>query len=179
MRIKTDATTPSGREAFFLSFSQRARALLDSLDATALPSAPPAILITGGLRSRRGMHAALSGACDLVGLGRPAAVDPHLPLKLLDPAIADEDARAPQYDVGGGGLLALLPGSELWLPGVVTLWHTMALREVANGSDVRLHASVEAKVWSVVVVPALLRLGSKYGGWAVALVVLLMAWRSI
>lgn len=41
-------------------------------------------MVTGGFRSRTGMEAALqSGACDLVGIARPAAIWPHLPKEIL------------------------------------------------------------------------------------------------
>lgn len=51
-------------------------------------------MLTGGFRSRLGAEAAIKdGACDLVGIARPAAVDPKFPLLLLDEKVADEDAK--------------------------------------------------------------------------------------
>jgi 2,4-dienoyl-CoA reductase-like NADH-dependent reductase (Old Yellow Enzyme family) len=61
------------REAYFMEYAQRIRAV------TAVP-----ILLTGGMRTASTMAAAVAGgAVDAVGLGRPMAVDPDLPGKLL------------------------------------------------------------------------------------------------
>lgn len=68
------APRSAAREAYFLEFATRARAL------THVP-----IMVTGGFRSHAGMHAALeSGAVDVVGLAKPFCVEPDLPAKLLD-----------------------------------------------------------------------------------------------
>lgn len=62
------------REAFFLDYARAVRG------TTSVP-----LLLTGGFRTRAAMEAALSeGAIDVVGLARPLAVEPALPLGLLD-----------------------------------------------------------------------------------------------
>lgn len=62
-----------GREAYFLDYAQRIRAV------TKMPLA-----VTGGFRSRKAMEAALaSGALDFVGIGRPLCVEPDLPRRLI------------------------------------------------------------------------------------------------
>lgn len=73
------------REAFFLEF---ARAIRDKF-----PDVP--LMVTGGFRTRQGMEAAVAeGACDLVGLGRPAVLNPSLPSNLVfNPEVKDDDAR--------------------------------------------------------------------------------------
>ncbi|KAM3494124.1 hypothetical protein MY3957_002576 [Beauveria namnaoensis] len=55
------------------------------------------LMVTGGFRSRLGLeHAVKSGACDLVGVGRPAVVEPRLPRSIVfNPDVQDEDARLP------------------------------------------------------------------------------------
>jgi len=64
----------AAREAFFLSFATKAR--------ERFPYVP--LMVTGGFRTRSGMNSALkSGACDLIGIGRPAAIAPKLPQELL------------------------------------------------------------------------------------------------
>lgn len=64
------------REAYFMEYAQRIRAV------TRVP-----ILLTGGMRTAGVMAEAVAGgAIDAVGLGRPMAVDPDLPRKLLDGA---------------------------------------------------------------------------------------------
>lgn len=73
------------REGYFLELAKRAR------DATTVP-----LIVTGGFRTSAGMENALaSGACDLIGLARPLALEPGLPDRLLcDPA-----AKALQADL--------------------------------------------------------------------------------
>lgn len=73
------------REAFFLEYARSVRSQYPNV----------LLMVTGGFRSREGMQAALdSGACDLIGLGRPAAVWPRLPKEvLLNKGVKDEDAR--------------------------------------------------------------------------------------
>lgn len=72
------------REAFFLEFAEMTRARF--------PHVP--LMVTGGFRSRRGMEAALvAGSCDLVGLARPAVMNPHLPRDLiLNTSICEPEA---------------------------------------------------------------------------------------
>lgn len=62
------------REAYFLHYAERLRTVVS------LP-----IMLTGGMRSRGVMEAALqSGAVDLIGLARPMTHAPELPRQLLD-----------------------------------------------------------------------------------------------
>ena len=78
---KSERTT--AREAFFLEF------------AKAVPMRHPrqVLMLTGGFRSRAGAEAAVQdGACDLVGIARPAAVDPKFASRLLDDAIPNGKA---------------------------------------------------------------------------------------
>lgn len=60
-------------------------------------------MVTGGFRSRLGMKEAIeSGACELVGVGRPAALRPRFPKEIVfnEKEIADDAAfvnlRTPQ-----------------------------------------------------------------------------------
>ena len=69
------------KEAYFAAFAQRAR--------RAAPEVP--IMLTGGIRTRAAMEALLAGgAVDLIGLGRPLAIDPDLPHALLKGAAGVE-----------------------------------------------------------------------------------------
>ena len=66
------------REAYFLDYARQIRGV------TRMP-----IMLTGGMRSREVMEAALaSGAVDVVGLGRPMTHTPDLPARLLDGTLA-------------------------------------------------------------------------------------------
>lgn len=80
---KSDRT--KAREAFFLEF---AKAIRDKF-----PSVP--LMVTGGFRTRQGMETAVAeGACDLVGVARPAALNPSLPKNVVfNPEVKDADAR--------------------------------------------------------------------------------------
>ncbi|HUJ57857.1 MAG TPA: NADH:flavin oxidoreductase/NADH oxidase family protein [Kofleriaceae bacterium] len=72
------------REAYFLDYARRIRG------ATSLP-----IMLTGGMRSRAVMDAALgSGAIDMIGLARPMTHTPDLPARLLDGRLAAAPAVA-------------------------------------------------------------------------------------
>lgn len=84
--VKVSAST-AAREAFFLDFASSIRETFPKLH----------LMVTGGFRSRLGLeYAVKSGACDLVGVGRPAVVEPRLPRSIVfNPDVSDEDARLP------------------------------------------------------------------------------------
>ncbi|KAF9872018.1 NADH: flavin oxidoreductase/NADH oxidase [Colletotrichum karsti] len=73
------------REAFFLEFAKAIR--------NDFPDVP--LMVTGGFRTRQGMEAALSSkSCDLIGVARPAVLNPHLPKNtILAADVKDEDAK--------------------------------------------------------------------------------------
>ncbi|EAQ86159.1 hypothetical protein CHGG_07412 [Chaetomium globosum CBS 148.51] len=80
---KSDRTR--AREAFFLEFARLIR--------KEFPDVP--LMVTGGFSSRGGMEkAVVDGDCDLIGLARPAVLNPSLPNNLvLNPEVKDQDAR--------------------------------------------------------------------------------------
>jgi 2,4-dienoyl-CoA reductase-like NADH-dependent reductase (Old Yellow Enzyme family) len=83
------------REAFFLDFARVVRQRFPDV----------VLMVTGGFRSLAGMHAALEeNACDLIGLARPAAVDPSWANKVLE-----EEAK------GGDVSLRLAAVKPSWL----------------------------------------------------------------
>ncbi|KAK5656872.1 hypothetical protein OQA88_4421 [Cercophora sp. LCS_1] len=73
------------REAFFLEFAGVVR--------REFPHVP--LVVTGGFRTRKGMEEAVErGECDLVGIGRPAVLNPLLPKTLVfNKEVGDEEAR--------------------------------------------------------------------------------------
>lgn len=76
--------TTESREAFFLDFARQARKQFPDL----------ILLLTGGFRTRNGIEGALnSGACDLVGIGRPAVLNPDFPRLMMDDIYTDQEAR--------------------------------------------------------------------------------------
>lgn len=80
---KSDRT--KAREAFFIEFAKAIR--------SRFPKVP--LIVTGGFRTRLGMESALTaGGCDMVGVGRPAALNPHLPKNIVfNKEVKDEDAK--------------------------------------------------------------------------------------
>lgn len=64
----------NAKEAYFAAFARRARRAAGSVP----------VMLTGGIRTRSVMASLLDdGGVDLIGLGRPIAIDPDLPVKLL------------------------------------------------------------------------------------------------
>lgn len=96
--VKPDRTIK--REAYFLDF---ARAIRERFPDVIL-------MVTGGFRSLAGMHAALAdNACDLIGIARPAAVDPGWAHKLLEVEIRGEQTEMRLNKVKVGWLLSKIP----------------------------------------------------------------------
>ncbi len=112
------------REAYFLDYAEKVRALV-----------PVPLMVTGGFRTAAGMEAALqSGAVDIIGLGRPLCVDPHLPAALLDGRATD--VPRPRLDTGvreldgmieGGWYLAQLQRMGAGAPPDPGLWRSRAV----------------------------------------------------
>lgn len=75
----------SVKEAYFAAFARRARSASGGVP----------IMLTGGIRTRSTMEALLDdGGVDLIGLGRPLAINPDLPAQLLD---GSPGASLPRY----------------------------------------------------------------------------------
>ncbi|KAJ5920958.1 hypothetical protein N7466_009284 [Penicillium verhagenii] len=113
----------AAREAFFLEFAKEVRMRHPGL----------VLMLTGGFRSRAGAEAAIrDGACDLVGIGRPAAIDPKFPLLLLDESVEDEMARLPLNKVP-------TPFYARWLPrnligaGAESVYYSKQIQRLASG----------------------------------------------
>ncbi|KAJ5888761.1 Aldolase-type TIM barrel [Penicillium taxi] len=123
--VKEKSARTVAREAFFLEFAKEVRERHPGL----------VLMLTGGFRSRAGAVSAIQdGACDLVGLARPAAVNPGFPHLLLDESVPDEEARLP---------LGLVPTPFLakWLPknlvgaGVESAFYAGQIQRMAKGLD--------------------------------------------
>lgn len=103
------------REGYFVELARRAR------KATSIP-----IMVTGGFRTAHAMRdALLTGACDIIGMARPLAVEPELPRRLL----TGEAACAVQVELrvppGPLGVLA-----ELY-------WYRDQLARLSEGASAR------------------------------------------
>jgi len=117
--------------------------LNNNLDPETLPSPKPLILLTGGFRTRIGMSKALTGGgssedqpvADLIGIGRPSAADPHFGLKMLSPAIRDEEAKIPLYCPNEGAFMSILHHLLGWMtligPSFDVFYHNMLMHRLA------------------------------------------------
>lgn len=98
--VKLSSARTKRREGFFSEFASRARSRIREI----CPDQPPLILLTGGFRTRTGMAAAVkAGHTDLIGIGRPACLDPCIASRILDPAIPH-----------AGCSDAPIPGTRFW-----------------------------------------------------------------
>jgi 2,4-dienoyl-CoA reductase-like NADH-dependent reductase (Old Yellow Enzyme family) len=114
--VQRDSTR--AREAYFLDFAERLRASVD------VP-----LWVTGGFRTRAGMDDALtSGAVDVIGLGRPLAVDPAFPRRLLSGEVDRVDGVTPKR-VGVRRLDGM--AETVWY--TTQLWRMGAGKEPATG----------------------------------------------
>lgn len=80
------------------------------------------------------MEAAVSdGDCDLVGIGRPATLYPHLPVEtILNPAVSDDDAVLRLDKVQPPWLL-----TKAGVKGVGAGWETVSLALFYAGLKIR------------------------------------------
>ena len=90
------------RESYFTEFAER---------ITQIPGTKCPIQLSGGFRSRTGMADAItSGACDLIGLGRTAVLEPDIPKRLLlNTELSDDEALATPFMVKGQWFSNMIP----------------------------------------------------------------------
>lgn len=126
---RAPASTRS-REAFFLDFAERARAV-----------ARMPLMLTGGFRTRAAMERALaSGAVDVVGMARPLVLEPELPAALLA-GTRDGARAAPGLATGWKTLDALVVGT----------WHQQQIRRMGRGLDPAPSLSRSGALWHTAV----------------------------
>lgn len=113
------------REAYFLSFAETVRQHI---------STP--LMVTGGFRTLAVMQAALdSGALDLIGLGRPLAIEPDAANRLL----AGEEMRYRVKPIKTGiGMVDRMAIMEV-------SWYTRQLHRMGNGKATKPN---ESGLWS-------------------------------
>ncbi|KAK4158765.1 NADH oxidase 3 [Cladorrhinum sp. PSN259] len=83
--LQNKSERTKAREAYFLEFASIARRELSGVP----------LMVTGGFTSRLGMENAVAqGDCELVGLGRPAVINPTLPNNtIFNKEVKDEAAK--------------------------------------------------------------------------------------
>jgi 2,4-dienoyl-CoA reductase-like NADH-dependent reductase (Old Yellow Enzyme family) len=103
------------REAYFLQYAEQLRG------RSGVP-----LMLTGGVRSRDFMNEVLaSGVVDVLGLGRPFAVDPDIAAKLLAGADAAPPAQAPRL---------AFPFATPINAYLQLAWHAAHFRRIAAGT---------------------------------------------
>jgi len=118
------SASTAAREAYFLEYARSVRAVAGSVP----------LAVTGGFRSRPAMLDAVeSGECDVVGLGRPTAVDPGAAAQILHQRT--ERLHSPSITLGLPARVATLPNVKS-LEGALDLqWHTDQLHRLGAGAD--------------------------------------------
>jgi hypothetical protein len=113
------------REAYFLDYARRIRAV------TRTP-----ILLTGGMRSRAVMEAAIaSGAVDVVGLARPMTHTPELPARLLDGTLAAAPA------------VRIRSRIRFVDDALQAMWFQQQITELAHGREPNLELGAWTALW--------------------------------
>lgn len=111
------------REAFFIEFATETRKRFPDL----------VLMLTGGFRTRAGAMSALQqNACDVVGIGRPAAIEPRLPLILMDERVSDEEAQLVLNRVPMPFLARLLPLKGIGA-GLESSFYAKQIKRIAMG----------------------------------------------
>lgn len=101
------------REAYFLEFAEKVRKEVKTV-----------LMVTGGFRTRAGMDAALqSGACDLIGIARPLAVETDV----ADSLIAGRDVKYAVQPIKTG----IGPIDKMALMEVI--WYAAQFRAIGQG----------------------------------------------
>ncbi|KAK0642773.1 NADH-dependent flavin oxidoreductase nadA [Lasiodiplodia hormozganensis] len=120
--VKVSSRT-AAREAFFLDFAKSIRDHFPSLH----------LMVTGGFRTRAGMEAAVAdSACDLVGIGRPAVLQPSAPKDIIfNQEISDQDARLREEKVDVPRL-AQLSGIRGVGSGATSAWYSGQIQRLAK-----------------------------------------------
>ncbi|KAL4807376.1 hypothetical protein BDV18DRAFT_137551 [Aspergillus unguis] len=120
---ETKSKSTVAREAFFLEFASAVRTRFPTLT----------LMLTGGFRSRAGAEYALSqNACDIIGIGRPAAIDPAFPKTLLDESLDEKDAQMKLKKVGVPALVKWIPLTAVGA-GVETTYYANQIARIAKG----------------------------------------------
>ncbi len=109
------------REAYFLSYAEKVRALVDT-----------PLVVTGGFRSSGAMQAALNtGATDFIGIARTTAVDADFPNKLIKDENHQQQLKVLTTGVKGVDKMAMLE----------ITWYEAQLARMAKGKNPKANLS--------------------------------------
>lgn len=114
------------REAYFLEFAEKVRQTVKT-----------PLMVTGGFRTRAAMNDALaSGALDLIGLGRPVAIEPDAPARLLSGQETRHRVSTLKTGIGMVDRMAIMEVS----------WYTRQLHRMAKGQEPKPN---ESPLWAL------------------------------
>ena len=116
------------REAYFLEYAEKVRQRVET-----------PLVVTGGFRSGPAMLEALnSGATDLIGLGRPLAIEPDFPKRLMADPSGRIDLPRPTTGFKSVDRMVILDLS----------WWELQLRRMGQGLDPKPDLSAWRSVWT-------------------------------
>jgi len=116
------------REAYFLEYAEKVRKRVET-----------PLVVTGGFRSGPAMLEALnSGATDLIGLGRPLAVEPDLPKRLMADPTGRIELPRPTTGFKFVDRMVILDLS----------WWELQLRRMGRGMEPKADLSAWRSVWT-------------------------------
>ncbi len=116
------------REAYFLEYAEKVRQRVGT-----------PLVVTGGFRSGPAMLEALnSGATDFIGLGRPLALEPDLPKRLMADPSGRIDLPRPTTGFKTVDRMVILDLS----------WWELQLRRMGRGQDPKPELSAWHSVWT-------------------------------
>jgi len=116
------------REAYFLGYAEKVRHRVET-----------PLVVTGGFRSGPAMLEALnSGATDFIGLGRPLAIEPDLPERLMADPTGHIDLPRPTTGFKSVDRMVILDLS----------WWELQLRRMGRGLDPKPDLSAWRSVWT-------------------------------
>ncbi|KAF2818687.1 putative FMN binding oxidoreductase [Ophiobolus disseminans] len=115
------------REAYFLDYARAIRERFPNV----------VLMVTGGFRSLAGMHAALAdNACDIIGIARPAVVDPVWARKLIDAEEKGVDEAMRLRHVKPGWLVSKIPLKAVGA-GVESTYYATGIARMSKGLETR------------------------------------------
>ncbi len=113
--LMTGKESTRKREAYFLDFAEKIR------DKVSTP-----LMVTGGFRSSMAMREALdSGACDMVGMGRPMAFEPDFAQKVINDPQAKSEIKPVNTGIKAIDDMAIME----------IQWYTKQLKRIGQGKS--------------------------------------------
>ncbi|MCP5018746.1 MAG: NADH:flavin oxidoreductase/NADH oxidase family protein [Ketobacter sp.] len=121
MTGKNVKASTKAREAYFMEYAEKIRSRVKT-----------SLMVTGGFRTAQGMMEALeSGATDIVGLGRPLAVEPDLSARILSGTAKSSPVKPKITGIKTVDDMAMME----------TVWYARQLERIAKGKQPKIDES--------------------------------------